>query len=166
VGLNRAPIDDNWILDGNPVARNVQLFKSRDGTAYTLIWDCTAGTFNWFYDHDETLQVLEGGAVLTIGTETREIGPGSVVFFPAGSRATWQIDSYIRKVAFVRQSIPKPVGLALKVWHRCSRTWSELRRLLRFERRSRSRAAHPALCFIPALVEACSWASAGWVSEL
>jgi uncharacterized cupin superfamily protein len=165
VRLYGAPICDSWILDGNPVARNAQLFKSHDGTAYTLIWDCTAGTFNWFYDQDETFQVLEGNAVLTTGTETREIGPGSVVFFPSGSRATWRIDKYIRKVAFVRQSIPKPVGLALRIWRRASRTGNELRRLMILGRAGRASGANPALCFIAAVAEALSWASAAGIAE-
>jgi uncharacterized protein len=31
---------------------------------------------------------------------------GDSVFFPAGTRATWTIDSYIRKVAFCRKPLP------------------------------------------------------------
>ena len=39
--------------------------------------DCTAGLFNWHYDIDETVYVLEGsvGASTTIGVEHR-LGPG------------------------------------------------------------------------------------------
>ena len=56
VDLNPSPIHPSWILEGNPVARNRLISSSADGTASALIWDCTAGRFNWFYDVDETVQ--------------------------------------------------------------------------------------------------------------
>ena len=49
VNLNPSPIYPAWILEGNPVARNVLLSSSADGDASSYIWDCTAGRFNWFY---------------------------------------------------------------------------------------------------------------------
>jgi uncharacterized cupin superfamily protein len=30
----------------------------------TLIWACTEGKFDWYYDFDETIIVLEGSVVL------------------------------------------------------------------------------------------------------
>lgn len=118
VPLQDAPIHPDWILDGDPRARNCVLSKSADGTAVTLIWDCSAGSFNWFYDTDETIHVLEGGAVLTDASGTREIAAGDVVFFPAGSQAAWRVSHYVRKVAFFRQPVPRSVGLALRAWKR------------------------------------------------
>src|SRR5664279_4983395 len=56
--LSSAAINPNWILEGNPVARNKLLFESADGTATTWLWDCTAGRFNWFYDIDETVHLI------------------------------------------------------------------------------------------------------------
>jgi uncharacterized cupin superfamily protein len=116
VELEPAPIDPRWILEGTPRARNRLLFKSDDGTATTMIWDCTAGTFNWFYDRDETAYITEGGVILTTATGIRAVATGDAIFFPAGSQATWQVDRYIRKVAFHRQTIPTAAGFALRVW--------------------------------------------------
>ncbi len=111
VDLAPAPINPAWILDGNPVARNREVARSQDGTATTLIWDCTPGKFEWHYDRDETIHVLEGAVVLNEGTsEERRIGPGDIVFFPAGSRARWHVQSHVRKLAFFRRALPKPVG--------------------------------------------------------
>lgn len=114
--LNPSPIHPNWILEGNPVARNKVLSSSRDGTASTLIWDCTAGRFNWFYDVDETVYVIEGSVtVKDPGGVSRKVGAGDTVFFPAGSRAEWTVEKYIRKVAFCRTPLPRPLVFMRRV---------------------------------------------------
>ncbi|MDB5393254.1 MAG: cupin [Rhodospirillales bacterium] len=86
-----------------------------------MIWDCTAGRFNWFYDCDETVHVTEGAVILTTATGMRAVAAGDVIFFPAGSQATWQVDQYIRKIAFLRQTLPTAAGFALRVWKRLLR---------------------------------------------
>ncbi len=116
--LRSAPIPSHWILDGEPTARNRILSRSDDRTATTVVWDCTAGAFNWFYDSEETIHVLEGTATLTFGTTVRRIGPGSVVVFPAGSQARWDVDSYIRKLAIFRQTVPTPFSFTMRAWRR------------------------------------------------
>jgi uncharacterized cupin superfamily protein len=116
--LEPAPIDPSWIHNGAPEARNRVMARSRDGTAHTFLWECTAGSFTWRYHDDETLYVLEGEAVLLEGEAERRIAPGDLVFFAAGARVTWRIDSYIRKVAFVRRALPKAAVLPLKAYWR------------------------------------------------
>lgn len=107
ISLNPSPIYPQWILEGNPVARNRVLSSSADGTASTLIWDCTAGRFNWFYDVDETIYVIEGGMVVKdFGGTERRLKAGDTIFFPAGARAEWHVENYIRKVAFCRTPLP------------------------------------------------------------
>ena len=118
IDLHSAPINPNWVLEGNPQARNQMIFKSHDGTASTVIWDCTPGKFNWFYDCDETAQILEGEVSLTTEMGTRAVRAGEAIFFPCGSWATWRVDTYVRKVAFLRQTLPLPAGLALRIWKR------------------------------------------------
>jgi len=118
LALNAAPIRPEWILGGDPVARNRVISKSQDGTAITLLWDCSAGDFNWVYDTDETLYIIEGEATLTDCAGTRTIRAGDVVFFAAGSAARWHVETYVRKVAVFRYALPKPVGLAVKIAHR------------------------------------------------
>jgi uncharacterized cupin superfamily protein len=113
VSLNPSPIYSNWILEGSPIARHKVLSSSADGTASTLIWDCTAGRFNWFYDVDETIFVLEGGVVLRdVAGTARRLSAGDSVFFPAGARAEWTVETYIRKLAFCRAPLPGPVVFA------------------------------------------------------
>ncbi len=89
--------------------------KGTNGAAYTLVWDCTAGTFDWFYDLDETIHVLEGSALIgQDGGPARRVGPGGLVFFPRGSSARWVVDSYVRKLAFFNHPPPRLIGLALR----------------------------------------------------
>jgi uncharacterized cupin superfamily protein len=83
--LNPAPINPAWILQGEPKARNRLLSGSADGTACSLVWDCTAGRFNWFYDIDETVYVVEGSVVIRDHKGTvRRLETGDSAFFPAG----------------------------------------------------------------------------------
>jgi len=116
IPLDPAPINIDWIVEGNPQARNKVIFKSDDGTAWTMVWDCTAGRFNWFYNCDETVHILEGEVTITTAAGTFSASPGRALFFPAGSWATWQVDAYVRKVAFLRHTLPRPAGAVLRAW--------------------------------------------------
>lgn len=101
-GLAASPIPRDWILEGNPVARKKRLAGSSDRLATTMMWDCTAGRFNWFYDEDEVIHVLEGSVVIedTSGARQR-LQAGDTFLFPAGSQYLWTVSSYIRKIAFL-----------------------------------------------------------------
>lgn len=110
--LNPAPINPGWILEGHPMARNQLISSSADGTANTFIWDCTAGRFNWFYGVDETIYVIEGGVVVKDPSgAVRRLSAGDTIFFPAGSRAEWHVENYIRKIAFCRSPLSRPLML-------------------------------------------------------
>ncbi|HEY2658867.1 MAG TPA: cupin domain-containing protein [Caulobacteraceae bacterium] len=117
VALSSTPIHPDWILEGAPRARSGLIAKSRDRAATTLIWECTAGRFNWFYNVDETIHILDGGMTLTDASGTRRVVAGEVVFFPAGSQATWCVETYVRKIAFLHQPVPMPITFGLRAWH-------------------------------------------------
>jgi uncharacterized cupin superfamily protein len=118
IDLRPAPIEPTWILEGNPEARSRIVFKSHDGTASTMIWDCTPGVFNWYYDCDETIHIIEGEVNLTTDRGTFTVKAGEAVFFPGGSFATWHVTTYVRKLAFLRHTLPLPAGLMLRLWKR------------------------------------------------
>jgi uncharacterized cupin superfamily protein len=137
VHLNPSPIRPDWVLEGNPITRNQVLSSSADGTASTLIWDCTAGRFNWFYDVDETIYVIQGGVVVKdFGGLPRRLQAGDTIFFPAGARAEWHVEHYIRKIAFCRAPLPRPVRFA-------KRGYQFLKRLL--GNRGGAKATGPAM---------------------
>jgi uncharacterized cupin superfamily protein len=117
VSLSPSPINPEWILEGNPIARNTVLSSSADGVASTLIWDCTAGRFNWSYDIDETVYVIEGSVIIKDGAGVaRRLSAGDTVFFPAGSSAEWTVQTYVRKVAFMRDPGPRSLRIVRRVY--------------------------------------------------
>lgn len=122
VEMTPCPVNPAWVIEGAPVARNFVLSRSLDGSASTLLWDCTTGVFNWHYDIDETVYVLEGSVVVRDdnGVEHR-LGPGDHALFRAGSHAVWRVDDYVRKVAFCRNPVPQPVMLAVRAVKKLAR---------------------------------------------
>jgi uncharacterized cupin superfamily protein len=123
VELEPEPIPREWILSGTPVARSKTLVRSRDLTSSVVVWDCTAGRFLWHYGQDETVLFLSGEAFLLLedGTE-RRFGPGDLGFVPAGTTCTWRVAGQVRKVAVLRESMWRPLGLCLKAWKKLLRT--------------------------------------------
>ena len=123
--MGARPIRPEWILEGQPVARSRTLSTSEDGTASMLIWDCTAGRFNWSYGIDESVCILEGSVRLKDSTgQSRLVNVGDTVFFPAGSQVEWTVEKYVRKVAFLRSPVPAPVVLGVRAFRRLRRLLS------------------------------------------
>jgi len=131
IAFKPAPIPADWVLSGNPVAHNSVQFLSKDKLQMTLFWHCTAGSFRWHYDEDETIQVLEGGMTLCFDDGvTRRCGPGDLVFFPAGTSCVWIIEHEVKKLAFFREPAPTPLALQIRLLRKLIEA-SGLRRLLR-----------------------------------
>ncbi|HEV2702991.1 MAG TPA: cupin domain-containing protein [Steroidobacteraceae bacterium] len=109
--LKSCPIHPSWILEGRPRARIAVLSDgSSDESAFMAMWDCTAGRFNWFYAIDETVYILEGAVTVTLPSGTpQHLVTGSSFFFARGTQAQWQVDSYVRKVAFCHEPLSSKV---------------------------------------------------------
>jgi uncharacterized protein len=117
--LSPSPIAPHWIIEGQPEARSAKLAITADGTSTVMAWSCTAGRFTWNYNIDETLHVISGEAFVTDEKgEVRRIGPGDMIYFPQGSRSNWYIPHEIRKIAFCRHAMPRPVGVVLRTWNK------------------------------------------------
>jgi len=122
VDLKPGPIEPSWILEGKPEATSCVLSQSADGLATTLVWHCTEGKFNWFYDFDETILILEGSIVLeSDGMPPTRYGAGDVVFFRDGAHAKWHVEGHVKKLAFCRKTSPVWFGFALRVFHKLRR---------------------------------------------
>ena len=121
IALEPSPINREWILEGDPRARAIVLSSSADGTASTFIWDCTAGRFNWYYGMDETIYVLEGGMTIKDAGGTHHLKAGDTIYFPAGVSAEWIVDSYVRKIAFLRVKLPRALVSARRIYQRFKR---------------------------------------------
>jgi uncharacterized cupin superfamily protein len=129
--LQDSPIRAHWIIKGRPQARNHVLFRSTDKSSWTMLWDCSAGEFNWHYSFDETIHFLEGSVTITLkGGEPQTFGPGDVIFFPAGVVAHWRVDQYIRKLAVCQNPLPATLNLPLKLARRLARMFGQGKNLI------------------------------------
>ena len=116
VALKPAPIDPAWVLAGSPVARAGEFARSNDGTTVSLVWDCTAGTFSWYFGVDETVHIVEGEVEVSAeGFGPRILRTGDAALFRAGTTARWHVPAYVRKIAYCRHPLPGPLGLVLRV---------------------------------------------------
>ncbi len=117
VALSPSPIEPSWIHEGNPMASNAILSTSADGTASTIVWQCTEGKFEWHYDVDETIYFLEGSVVIEAdGMPPTRLGPGDVIFFKKGAVARWHIVSPDSQACVLPRTVPGFVGLGIKVF--------------------------------------------------
>jgi uncharacterized protein len=113
--LQSAPIRPEWVIEGQPLARSHELSRSNDGTAVSMHWSCTAGTFYWYFSIDETVCIVEGevqvraqdGQKLTLRT-------GDTALFRAGTWYVWHVPVMVRKIAFCRQAMPWLLGAVLR----------------------------------------------------
>jgi uncharacterized protein len=116
--LEPAPISPDWILAGTPEARSKMLAKSHDRTSSIIVWECTAGRFNWHYSEDETVVILSGEVFITTEQgQERRLGQGDMGFFPAGSSCIWRVTDRIKKVAILRKDLPPLLGIGVRGWH-------------------------------------------------
>ena len=116
VTLTPRPIEPSWITEGNPVAQWHVLSRSADGLASTMVWECSEGRFNWYYDFDETVLILEGSIVLeSDGMPPTRYTAGDVIFFKDGAHAKWHVEGRVRKLAFCRKTQPVWLGFALRL---------------------------------------------------
>ena len=150
IEFKAAPIPESWVISGAPAAQNHVAFVSDDRAVMTIFWRCTAGSFEWIYHDEETIYVLDGGMRLTFPDgEVRQVGAGDAVYFPAGSRAVWDIESHVSKVAVFRRPTPAIFTLLIRCHHKATSITARLGELAhrlsgrRTSRRVRIRAMGP-----------------------
>lgn len=109
--LKPNPINPDWIISGTPLARSADHSRSADQASSTAVWDCTAGEFRWYFGWDETVLIQEG-EVFVVGEDGTErwLRAGDIAYFRGGTWATWRIDNYVRKIAFLRKPFPEPLA--------------------------------------------------------
>src|SRR5438093_1448607 len=63
--LEPAPVLQDEVRNDTPRMRSRELSRSHDGTSHTMVWESTAGCFDWDYNKDETFVVISGEAFIT-----------------------------------------------------------------------------------------------------
>jgi uncharacterized cupin superfamily protein len=123
VHLTPRPIEPSWIIEGNPLAQSCVLSHSADGLASTIVWQCSEGKFDWYYDFDETILILEGSIVLeNDAMPPTRYGAGDVVFFRDGAHAKWHVEGHVKKLAFCRKTQPVLLSFAFRLLSKIKRT--------------------------------------------
>ncbi|MCZ8315329.1 cupin domain-containing protein [Phreatobacter sp.] len=129
--LDPAPIRPEWVIGGNPVARCRHWSDSSDGTTSAMVWDCTAGSFRWYFGGDEIVHIIEGEVIVSgDGAAPRTLRPGDAALFRAGTWSTWHVPHYVRKHAICRDSLPALVTLPLRAARKAGRIVERLRQIL------------------------------------
>ena len=111
--LHDAPINPDWIIYGAPRARAKQ---ENSGELSQGFWDCTDGSFDWYYGGAESIYILKGSAMVR-NREPRSpwvtLGPCDTFTFPSGSVFEWRIREYVYK-HFVIAPAPSILKRALR----------------------------------------------------
>jgi hypothetical protein len=122
LNLETGAIPSEWLLSGNPETRSKILVRTKDWIAHVIVWECGAASYKWHYNQDEAYIVISGEGFMTDEQgEERRFGAGDVAFFPAGTNATWRHPDHFKKVAFIKESVGRPLGFCLKVWKKLLR---------------------------------------------
>ncbi|MCH8618378.1 cupin domain-containing protein [Undibacterium sp. TS12] len=91
-------VDPSWIKEGKPNFRATEFFKSHDGKTSSGIFECDGpSTFEWHYQLDEAIYVLDGGVDIEYQGQRFSLKPGETAFFRAGTTALWHVPKGIRK---------------------------------------------------------------------
>lgn len=114
--LENDPIRPEDVLSGDPRARARTWAVSADGTTSHWMWDCSAGSFRWWFGFDETVTIVEGSVRVQVdGEEPVDLAVGDAAYFPAGRWSTWTIDDYVRKQAVLRVPVPRSMSYVARV---------------------------------------------------
>jgi uncharacterized protein len=110
------PIEPSWVIAGDPQARGRTLSKSLDRLAWTVVWECTEGRFNWHYICDETILILEGSIVLESDSlPPTRYGVGDIILFRKGAHARWHVEGHVKKLAVCHRVLPTSLSFIVRL---------------------------------------------------
>jgi uncharacterized cupin superfamily protein len=97
--LETQAMDSSWVTEGRGDYKIHTFATSTDGNEQSGIWECTGpAKFTWHFASDETVYILDGQVHIDYDDgHKRTLTPGSVAFFPAGSKASWHIPHSVKK---------------------------------------------------------------------
>lgn len=119
--LKPSPIRKDWIIEGEPKTEAAMIARTDDGSTKVFVWQTTKSRFTWTYGFDEVVHVIDGEVFLTDRSgKERRAGPGDVIFFPAGTKVTWRVPDHVKKIATMKNALPKPIASVMR-WVRMAR---------------------------------------------
>jgi uncharacterized protein len=97
------------ILAGQPNAGCLFTAQSADRAATAGFWSCDVGTYEFFFDYDEFIYVVEGELLVEeIGGETHALKEGDTAHFPQGVTTIWRVIRKMTKYFVAREPFDEP----------------------------------------------------------
>lgn len=93
------------ILEGVPDARALFTAKSADDRAAAGFWSCDVGRYEFIFDYDEFIYLIEGEVVVSEAapsTQTYVLRAGDTAHFPQGITTIWQVTRRMTKYFVAR----------------------------------------------------------------
>lgn len=108
-------VADSWVKQGQPNFRATEFYRSADGKTTSGIFECDASVFEWHYDKDEAIYLLEGQVDIEYLGQKFTLTAGQSTFFKAGTVALWRVPGKLRKT-WTMYEAGKPVKQLSKVF--------------------------------------------------
>lgn len=91
-------VKDSWILEGTPRFSYAVYVESPDGKTRSGLWQAEGpARFEWHFDTDETVRILEGEVEIEEGGKVYTLRPGDTAFFAAGAVNRWRVNERVLK---------------------------------------------------------------------
>jgi uncharacterized cupin superfamily protein len=90
------------ILEGTPDARGLFTAESADGGATAGFWSCDVGRYEFVFDYDEFIYLIEGEMTVSHGDRTWTMRAGDTAHFPQGITVIWQVTRRVTKYFVAR----------------------------------------------------------------
>ncbi len=93
------------VLEGSPRARCLFTAQSADEGASAGFWSCEVGRYQFHFDYDEFVYIVEGELTVTDcrrGGPTRTLVAGDSAHFPQGCTTIWEVTRKLTKYFVAR----------------------------------------------------------------
>lgn len=103
--LPEMPMPAHEILEGVPDTRCLFTAQSADYGATAGFWSCDVGRYEFYFDYDEFVYLIEGELTVTECEPPHcsySLRPGDTAHFPQGITTVWQVTKRMTKYFVAR----------------------------------------------------------------
>jgi uncharacterized protein len=100
--LPRITLPQHEILEGTPDARGLFTAESADGGATAGFWACDVGRYEFVFDYDEFIYLIDGEMTVRLGDQSWPMRAGDTAHFPQGVTVIWEVTRRVTKYFVAR----------------------------------------------------------------
>ncbi|MBA2542479.1 MAG: DUF861 domain-containing protein [Deltaproteobacteria bacterium] len=108
--LPKITLPQHEILEGTPDARGLFTVESEDRGATAGFWSCDVGRYEFAFDYDEFIYLIEGEMTVTQGDRQWIVRAGDTAHFPQGVTVIWEVTRRVTKYFVARAPFPYAAG--------------------------------------------------------